>query len=170
MEERTGADFPTAGSTSGLTNLEATERSDTRYGGEGYRGGDAGGGMKERVSAKAHQFASEHAGQAKKVGGVARDRAFKAIESKKGQFASELDNFAGTLDEVSRTLENRGNQPQKQLVDKGARYVRQASRMLRDRSTEDLLDTAQSQIRERPGLAVAGALALGFLGVRMLRS
>ncbi len=176
MEERTGADFPTAGSTSGLSNLEATERSDTGFRGgsgfrdEGYRGGTSGGGMKEKVSAKAHEFASQHSGQVKKVGGVAKDKAFKSLEGRKGTFATELDNFANTLEEVSRTLQNRGNGSQQQLVDKGARYVRQASQMLRERSTEELIDQAQTQLRERPGVAVAGALALGFLGIRLLRS
>jgi hypothetical protein len=175
MEERTGAEFPTAGSTSGLSNLEATERGDTGFRGggyqnEGFRGEEQGGGMREKVSSKAHQFASQHAGQAKKVGGVAKDKAFKSIEGRKSYFASELDNFAGTLEEVSRTLENRGNGSQQQLVDKGARYVRQASQMLRDRSTEELFDQAQTQLRERPTVAIAGALALGFLGVRLLRS
>ncbi|WP_373047239.1 hypothetical protein [Vulgatibacter sp.] len=164
MEERTSTDFPTVGSQpSGLSQLEATDRGDTLGTGEE-------GGVKEKVSGKAHDYAAQGKEQARKLGGVARERAIKSADSRKSLVASELDNFAGTLEEVSRTLESRGNESQRKLVDRGAKLVRQASHQLRDRPTEDLLDMAQEQLRARPGAAIAGAFALGFLGMRLLRS
>ena len=101
---------------------------------------------------------------------MAKERAVKKAESRKSHLASELDNFAGTLEEVSRTLESRGDETQKKLVDRGAKLVRQASRQLRERSTEEILDAAERELKRRPGIAMAGAFALGFLGLRMLRS
>lgn len=165
MEERTSTEFPTAGTApglgaSGLSQLEETERSDTQQEG----------GMKEHLGSKAREYASGSREQAKKLGHVARERAVKQADNRKSLLVSELDNFAGTLEEVSRTLDERGNDSQKQLVDRGARYVRQASKQLRNRSSEELFDMAQRQLRANPAMAIGGAFALGFLGVRLLRS
>ena len=167
MEETTNTGFPTTGTTpglgtSGLSQLEATERSDTLAGGEG--------GMKEHMGARAREFAYEGRHQAKRFGSMARERAMKQAESRKSLFASQLDNFAGTLEEVSRTLDERGNDSQKELVERGARYVRKASQQLRNRSTDELFDTAQEQLKANPALAIGGAMVLGFLGVHLLRS
>lgn len=181
MEERTSTDFPTAGTSpgvgtsgttglgasspgvgsSGLSQLEATERSDT---------GREGGGMRQQMGAKAHRYASEGKHQAKRFGGLARDRLVKQADNRKSMAVSQLDEFASTLEEVSRTLEERGNDTQKEWVDRGARLVRKASRQVRTRSSEDLLDLAQQQLKSNPAVAIAGAFALGFLGIRMLRS
>jgi hypothetical protein len=164
MEERTGSGFPTAGTspsgTSGLSTLEATERSDVHEHA----------GFREQASTKARDFASEGKEKARRLGAMAKERAVKKAESRKSHLASELDNFAGTLEEVSRTLESRGDETQKKLVDRGAKLVRQASRQLRERSTEEILDAAERELKRRPGIAMAGAFALGFLGLRMLRS
>jgi len=167
MEERTSTGFPTAGTpgtgASGLPQLEATERADTTE----ERGT---GGLREQAGSKARTYATEGREQARRLGGMARERLVKKAESRKTHLAAELDNFAGTLEEVSRTLENRGDEAQKKIVDRGARLVRKASRQLRDRSTEELFDVAQQQLKRRPELAMAGAFALGFLGLRLLRS
>lgn len=165
MEERTSTEFPTAGAApglgaSGLSQLEETERSDTQEES----------GMKEHLGSKAREYASGGREQAKKYGGMARERAMKQADHRKSHFASELDNFAGTLEEVSRTLDERGNDSQKELVDRGARYVRKASKQLRSRSSDEIFDMAQEQLRANPAIAIGGAFALGFLGVRLLRS
>lgn len=163
MEERTGTDFPIAGpssSPSGLQQLEATERGDT--GGAGQ--------TREQMGEKARQAANVGKEKARKWGGFAKEQAFKKVEGRKGLLASQLSNFANTLEEVSRTLEKRGDTQQQKLVDTGARYVRKAAGMLQERSTEELFDEAQRQLRSHPAFAIAGAAALGFLGVRLLRS
>ena len=166
MEERTSTEFPTAGgpgATSGLSRLEATERGDTR----GYEGGNSG---SHDMGARAREYASVGRDQAKKFGSMARERAIKQADTRKSHFASQLDNFAGTLEEVSRTLEDRGDDTQKEWVDRGAKLVRNASKEIRSRSTEELFDTAQRQVKSKPELAMLGAFALGFLGIRLLRS
>lgn len=163
MEERTGTEFPTTGTSStGLGSLEATERSDV---GTGY-------------SARPYEVQGPGASlgfgaqkeKARKLGGMARERAVKTADSRKSHIAAEIESFTGTLEDLSRTLQERGNDPQKRIVDAGCRGLRSASKMLRDNSTEQLLDRAQSELRERPALVAAGALALGFLGVRLLKS
>lgn len=158
MEERTSTEFPTAGgpgATSGLSRLEATER------------GDTGG---HHMGERAREFAATGRERAKRFGGMARERMIKQADTRKSYLASQLDNFAGTLEEVSRTLEERGDETQREFVEKGAKWVRTASREIRNRSSEEFIDQAQRQIKSKPELAMLGAFALGFLGIRLLRS
>lgn len=126
--------------------------------------------MREQVGARAREFASGGRERAKHFGELAKERLVKQADSRKQMAASQLDEFAATLEEVSRTLEERGNDTQKEWVERGARLVRKASREMRRRSSEELLDVAQKQLRRNPTIAVAGAFALGFLGIRLLRS
>lgn len=181
MEERTNTEFPSTG----LGNLETTERSDVGVGTSGTVGGygadtgfaaagssagPSGISGEQGVGEKARRIAGEQAERAKRMGSFARDRMMKNADQRKGRIAAELDSFAGTLDDLSRTLQDRGNAPQQKLVEQGSKVVRSASKMLREKSSEELLDRAQSELRQRPGAALAGAFALGFLGIRLLRS
>lgn len=151
MEERTSTDFPTSGTgTSGLERLESSERGD--------------------MTDKARHFADEGKERARHLGGLARDRVMHTANQRKGHLAAELESFAGTLEDLSRTLEDRGNEPQQKMAEGASRWVRKASKTLRERSAEQLVETAEDQLRARPALAIVGGLALGFLGVRMLRS
>lgn len=149
MEEHTSAGFP-GSIASGLERLESLERGD--------------------MAEKARHFATEGRERARHLGGMARERAMKVANQRKGHLAAELESFAGTLDEMVRTLEDRGNEPQRKIAEGASRWVRKTSRTLRENSAEQLVEQAEDQLRARPALAVIGGLALGFLGVRMLRS
>lgn len=150
MEERTSTGFPSGTGSSGLERFESTERGD--------------------MADKARHFASEGAERARHFGELARERLMKTANQRKGHLAAELESFAGTLDEMARTLEDRGNEPQHKIAQGASQWVRRASKTLRENSAEELVDQAEDQLRARPALAVVGGLALGFLGVRMLRS
>jgi hypothetical protein len=110
--------------------------------------------------------AKEHV---ERVRGLASDRIHRTLEGRKSHLASELDNVASVFEDVGRTLEERGRGGQKKVVDSAVSFTRRASRMLRDRSSDEILDTVRSELRDRPAALFAGALALGFLGVRFLK-
>lgn len=106
---------------------------------------------------------------AERIRGLASGRIRRSLDGRKSYFASELDSFAGLFEDVSRTLEERGRGDQKKIADSAASVTRRASRLLRERSTDEIIDNVRSGLKERPAVVFAGALALGFLGVRFLR-
>lgn len=158
MEERTNTEFPTTGS----SQYETWDQSHQEEWSSAVEGNPSGG--------RAHHFASESRERARKVSGMAKGRFIKMADQRKSHLAAELESFAGTLDDLSRKLEDKGTDSQQKLTDGASQLVRRTSRMLRENSSEQLLDRAEGELRERPGIALAGAIALGFLGVRMLRS
>jgi len=118
----------------------------------------------EERSASTSERASERYGRA------ARSRLMKNADRRKGYLASEIENFAGTLDNVAGNLDERGLGSQSRYASSAASAVRSVSRTLREKSSEDLAYAARRQFEARPGVFLAGLFALGFLGARFLKS
>ncbi len=106
--------------------------------------------------------------QAKGVLGAARERLLSQLDSRKGQLADRLDGWSGMLERAGSAANEDGSAP-KLPVESVERAIRSASAQLRDRSTQELLETAEDAIRARPGVALAGLAAIGFLAVRWVR-
>jgi hypothetical protein len=104
--------------------------------------------------------------KAAQFGRIARDRVLGAADERKAELASNLEQLAGSLQELSDSSEG----PQRQLVDGVARFARKASSTLKRRSSEELLGVAAKEISDRPGVIIAGCFALGFLGARLLKT
>jgi hypothetical protein len=47
--------------------------------------------------------------------------------------------------------------------------IQRAAQTLRNRSSEELLDDFEAQLRSRPGALLAGFFAAGFFAARLLR-
>jgi hypothetical protein len=125
-------------------------------GSEGYRSS----------SSSESESAGEHL---QRVRSMASGRISRTLESRKSFLASELESFAGIFDDVGRTLEERGRGSQKKVADAAAKWTRDVSRNLRDRSSGELIESVRGELKNRPAVVFAGALALGFLGARFLR-
>jgi len=102
--------------------------------------------------------------QAKRIGGLTRQKAFSQVDAKKGALCESLNGFAQQLEQL-------GNQgPQAQLIGNAASFVRKASDTLENRSTEELLRQAKTQMQQRPAVALAGFALLGFVAARFLKA
>ena len=99
-----------------------------------------------------------------RLGGAARRRLMSEADKRKSMVASRLEQLAETFE----SSESSG--PEAKLLDAAARFARNASSTLRNRSSEDLLANVEQTFRERPGMFLAGCLALGFVGGRLLRA
>ena len=100
----------------------------------------------------------------RRMGGAARRRLLSEADRRKSSVASRLDQLADSL-------ENSGSSgPEGQFLGSAARFARNASSTIRNRSSEELLDNLEQGFRSRPGAFLAGCVALGFLGGRLLRS
>jgi len=122
--------------------------------GQGVSGSNGGGAGLKQASTE----------QAKRIGGLTRQKAFSQVDAKKGALCESLNGFAQQLEQL-------GNQgPQAQLVSSAVGLVRKASDTLENRSTEELLCEAKTRMQERPAVALAGFALLGFVAARFLKA
>jgi hypothetical protein len=108
------------------------------------------------------QFAGKE--EVRRLGGAARRRIIAEADKRKSLVASRLEQLADSLE----SSETQG--PEGKLLDSAARIARNASSTLRNRSSEELLSNVEQGFRDRPGVFLAGCLALGFVGGRLLRA
>lgn len=99
----------------------------------------------------------------RRFGSAARRRLISEADRRKAGIADRLQQLADSLEN------SQASGPEGQLLGSAARYARNASSTIRDRSSEDLLDNLEQGFRDRPGMFLAGCLALGFVGGRLLR-
>jgi hypothetical protein len=128
------------------------------------------GGLSDQAQAKASQVVDQAQGAAGQVAEQAKQQATSQLESQK-------DRAVDTLVTVAQALRHTGQQLQQQEQGAVGRYVEQAAERvervtdhLRAREVPELIAETQDFARRQPGLFVAGALALGFLGARFLMS
>lgn len=132
---------------------------------------DVGGGVEadaNQLASRAGDLARGGLEQARRLTSSTRERVFRTADEKKGLVTGKLDELARNIDELGQKAGGEDEIPRK-LVDGASRALRSVQRVLDERSTEELLDEAGRQIRQRPGLFLASCLALGFIGARLLR-
>jgi hypothetical protein len=104
--------------------------------------------------------------QVKRLGGITRERVYERVDSKKGELVQSLHGLVDTLRGVGKDGNLGAAQP---LLDNAVQVIHKVSDRLERGSTEELLRDAQTQIRQRPGVFIAGCVALGFLAGRLLK-
>lgn len=120
------------------------------------------------LTARAGDLAQQGMEQARRLTSTTRDRVFRAADEKKGLLTGKLDELARNVDELGQKAGDEGELP-RTLVDGASRALRNVQHALDTRSTQELIDEAGRQIRQRPGLFLASCLAVGFIGARLLR-
>lgn len=102
----------------------------------------------------------------KELGGITRDRVYQNVDHRKDEVVQGLHQLASTLESASRDIPSgmaRG------LVDNAVGFIHKASDRIENSTTEELLRDVQDGIRDRPGVFVAGCVALGFFAGRFLK-
>jgi hypothetical protein len=104
--------------------------------------------------------------QVKRLGGVTRERVYHQVDGKKAEVIQSLHGLADTLQGAGKD----GNLGAAQSLVNGAiQVIHRVSDRLEQGSTEELIREAQAQIRQRPGVFIAGCVALGFFAGRLLK-
>jgi hypothetical protein len=104
--------------------------------------------------------------QVKRLGGITKDRVYSSVDGRKEELIKSLHGLADTL----RGAGKDGNLgPAQSLVDGAVKVIHRVSDRLERGSTEELLRDAQTQIRQRPGIFLAGCVAVGFFAGRLLK-
>lgn len=92
------------------------------------------------------------------------------VDQGKAQVTSALDGVVEVVHDLAARLDDSGIGPAADYVRKAAETVAIWSRSVDGKSLEDLADDTRVFVRRNPGVAVAIAVAGGFLAARYVRS
>jgi hypothetical protein len=104
--------------------------------------------------------------QVKQLSGVARERVISQVDSRKGELVKGIQGLVSTLETVANNEEAAMARP---LITGAVGFLRKTSDRLENGTTEELLADAQAQMRQRPGLLIAGCVGVGFLLGRFIK-
>lgn len=108
--------------------------------------------------------------QAKTTFQQARDRATSSLGESKGQFADQFGTMANALRRTTEHLRSEDQQRIAGLTDTAARQVEQIADYLRTRDARAMRQDLENLARRQPALMIGGALILGLIGARFLKS
>jgi hypothetical protein len=109
-------------------------------------------------------------GQAKSTFQQARDRAGSSLGESKGQFAEQFGTIAQALRRTTEHLRSEDQPRIAGLTESIARQVDQVANYLRDKDARAMRQDLENLARRQPALMLGGALVLGLIGARFLKS
>jgi hypothetical protein len=107
--------------------------------------------------------------QAGRLTSAVKRRAITTGEQKKQALAEHLRTLVSKLEGIAHN--GNGSEPgaSEKVIGRSVEWLRSVQENLENNSTEELLRKAEERITARPGLFIAGCLALGFIGARLVR-
>ncbi|HEU4681287.1 MAG TPA: hypothetical protein VFS51_06045 [Gemmatimonadales bacterium] len=149
-----------------MTMPNNTETRGFRPGGGENGGENIGGSARDQI----REVKNQVVGQAKTTLQQARDRAGSSLGESKTQFA---DQFGSVADALRRTTEHLRSEDQQRiagLTETVARQVDQVANYLRNKDARAMRSDLENLARRQPALILGGALVLGLIGARFLKS
>ena len=131
---------------------------------------EAGGSRGETAREQIRAVKDQVVGQAKNTLQQARDRASSSLVESKAQIAGQ---FGGLADALRRTTEHLRSEDQQRvagLTETVARQMDQVAAYLWNKDARAMRADLENLARRQPAIAVGGALVLGLIGARFLKS
>lgn len=100
----------------------------------------------------------------------AKERASSSLGESKGQFADQIGAVAEALRRTSEHLRSEDQNRIAGLTETLARQIDQVSNYLRTKNARALRDDLENVARRQPAVAIGGALVLGLIGARFIKS
>lgn len=100
----------------------------------------------------------------------AKQQAKSMVEERKAQTARSLETFAETFRESGQKLRDRDERQLASYTERTADQVEQFSNYLRSKDTDEVIEDVERFARRQPEVFVGGAVALGLLAARFLKS
>jgi hypothetical protein len=140
-----------------------TEAAGSRMETSGQQGGSS---AREQIRGVKDQVVD----QAKNTFQQARDRAGSSLGESKGQFADQFGTIAAALRRTTEHLRSEDQQRIAGLTETVARQVDQVADYLRNKDARAMRQDLENLARRQPALMIGGALVLGMIGARFLKS
>lgn len=128
--------------------------------------GQNGGSARDQI----REVKNQVVGQAKSTIQQARDRAGSSLGESKGQVA---DQFGAVADALRRTTDHLRSEDQPRiagLTETAARQIDQVANYLRNKDGRAMREDLENLARRQPALMFGGAMVLGLIGARFLKS
>ena len=109
-------------------------------------------------------------GRAVRLKDQALEKVSTRIDSQKGRATETLDGVAQALLMASQQLQDRDQNGAGPYVERLAHQIERVSSFVQQTDVEEVMDDVGQFARRHPGLFVGGALMLGFVGARFLKS
>jgi sirohydrochlorin ferrochelatase len=109
-------------------------------------------------------------GQAKHTIQQARERAGSSLGESKGQFAAQLGTVAEALRRTTQHLRAEDQSRIAGVTETLARQIDQVSNYLRNKDAAAMRTDLENAARRQPAIAIGGAIVLGLIGARFLKS
>jgi DNA-directed RNA polymerase subunit RPC12/RpoP len=126
--------------------------------------------MVNQAQQKVGEVAEQVQEKAGEVAGQVREQAATRLSSQKDQAAGRLWTVAWAFRSVGDNLREQDEPQIAQITDKVAEQVERATSYLGHRDINQIANDVQRFARRQPALFLGGAMALGFLGARFLKS
>jgi hypothetical protein len=139
---------------------------ETRGSGTEGAGQQGGGSAREQI----REVKDQVVGQARTTLEQARTRATSSLGESKGQFADQFGTIAEALRRTTEHLRSEDQQRIAGITDTVARQVDQVANYLRDKDAMAMRNDLENLARRQPALVLGGALILGLMGARFLKS
>jgi hypothetical protein len=108
--------------------------------------------------------------QAKNTFEQARDRATSSLGESKGQFADQFGNLAEALRRTTEHLRSEDQQRIAGFTETVARQIEQVAEYVRNKDARAMRQDLENLARRQPALMIGGAMVLGLIGARFLKS
>jgi hypothetical protein len=129
-------------------------------------GQQSGGSAREQI----RQVKDQVMDQAKTTFQQARERAGSSLGESKGQLAEQFGTIAEALRRTTEHLRSEDQQRIAGLTETVARQVDQVANYLRSKDARAMRQDMENLARRQPALVLGGALVLGLIGARFLKS
>ena len=133
---------------------------------EAPAGQQGGGGAREQI----REVKDQVVGQAKNTFQQVKERAGSSLGESKGQFADQIGAMAEALRRTTEHLRSEDQTRIAGLTETLARQVDQVANYLRTKDAAAMRQDLENVARRQPAIAIGGALVLGLIGARFLKS
>lgn len=127
-------------------------------------------GVVNEAQEKIAEVAGQAQGAAEQMTDKAKQQATSQLEGQKGRAVDSLVTVAQALRQTSQHLREQQQDPVGGFIEQQAERVERVTNYLRARDVPQLVAETQDFARRQPGVFLAGAVALGFIGARFLMS
>ena len=124
----------------------------------------------EQARQQGQQLAQQARQQVGELANRGGEQVKSQLTSRRQQAAEQLSPVKTALQETSQQLRNQGQDSVAQYADRAADQVERLSGYLREADVDEIADEVRGFARRNSTLFLGSAVALGFLGIRFLKS
>jgi len=126
--------------------------------------------FKDQAQAKTGEVIDQAKEKTSQVMGQVQEQAKSQLTTQKDRAAEGLGSMALALRQTGQQLQDQNNAPVAQVTNTAAEQIEKVSNFLRERDLNEMVIEVERFARRQPALFLGGAVALGLIGARFLRS